>query len=647
MSESDAAVATEHCDVVVLGGTPGGIAAAVRAAREGLSTHLVAFNAHLGGMMAGGLSLTDTTLDEPRAPLLDEFFDRVADYYRGKYGPDSRQFERCNDGLYFEPNVAEATFNAMVAEEEYLTASWEFYPESVERAGDKLRAVTFDSFDGDERLRLAADVFVEGTYEGDLAAIAGVPYRVGRESCEAFGEQYAGRLFSRKGTKLYTGSTGEGDDMVQSYDYRLCLSCDPENRRLPEKPTDYDREEFLPIVEDPIEAELENPDDPLESREIPCHLKSEIVRPTIEEMRKRGLKSILMLRGPLPNDKRDLNTADLPGEVNDYPEADWDRREEIATRHRDHVLGMLYFLQNDEAVPEDLREEAREWGLPEDEFTDNDNVPFQLYVREGRRIEGRKTFTEGDARVAPGLDRAPVHGDAIAVAEYPMDSHDCRPVRRPGSLGEGHFFLPEITVPSQVPYGTLVSEAVSNLLVPVPLSATHVGFGTIRLEPTWMQIGEAAGYAAAVATGSETSPGDVSSDAIQRRLAADGFLLSYFEDATVDDGEWAEAVQYLGTKGLFADYDASPSEPLDESTARSWARIAAEIDKGAGRSPSDRARDLPDERRSAIAPDRFADLLDAELDGAAADAAETVRTVADGDAVTRGEACQAIYELLQ
>jgi hypothetical protein len=665
------AATSQEYDTVVLGATPGGIAAAVRAAREGLACQLVTFNAHVGGMMAGGLSVTDTTLSPTRArtPLLDEFFERVREHYREAYGPDSEQVENCNDGMFFEPKVAEAVFEDLL-EEAGVEVRREYYPVDATRSEGTLRRVTFASMDDeDNRFEAAAGTFVDGTYEGDLAAVAGVPYRVGREGRAEFGEQYAGRLFSEKGTRIYPGSTGVGDDVVQSYDYRLCLSRDPDNRRRPEKPEEYDRAEFLPMMEDGPEAEFGHGKS-YRSQEMPCHIKSELVRPTVEEIREMGLASYLLLRGPLPNDKRDLNTADLPGEVDDYPEADWDRRREIATRHEEHVLGMLYFLQNDEAVPEDLREEAREWGLPEDEFEDNDGFPFQLYVREGRRIEGRETFTEHDARLAEGIERSPINEDSIAVAEYAMDSHDCRPVRRPGSLAEGHHYLGEITVPSQVPYGALLPEGLDNLLVPVPLSATHVGFGTIRLEPTWLQIGESAGYAAALAAADGTTPGALDADDLQRTLAEAGSMVTFFDDVYLDeDVRGTAAAQYLGAKGFFRGYEARLSADLDEETADRWARLAAaeaesesetefeseaETDAtGATRSATDRARSLPEAPGGwkSVALDDFAQSLREaferrELDPMPVDDA-VGRVDADGDGdFDRGVACDVVYDLL-
>lgn len=641
--------------VVVAGATPGGVAAAARAAREGEDACLVAAGDHVGGMMAGGLSYTDTLTKKPRAPLLEAFVGAVAGHYRSTYGPDSTQFERCEDGYVFEPHVARETFEDLL-EEARLDVRRGYRPVAVERAGRNVRRVTFESTDGDGTLDVAGEVFVDATYEGDLAAAAGVPCRVGRESRAEHGEQFAGRIFTdvrgdryypreavgpgdasapadragpldvpadrRRGdldliphpaglTEIFPGSTGEGDDAVQAYNYRLCLSRDPDNRRLPEKPDGYDRTDHLEALQ------------------------------AVEE---RGLRSHLLLRY-LPNRKADMNAADLPGENHDYPTAGPRRRAEIADRHRRHALGLLYFLQNDDAVPGDVRAEAREWGLAGDEFVDTDNFPPQLYVREARRIEGRYTFTENDARHAPGLERTPVHADAVAIAEYPLDSHACWPDRRLGSQPEGFFYASQVTRPSQVPYRALLPAAVENLLVPVALSASHVGFGTVRLEPTWMHLGEAAGFAAALARERGTDPGELDVDRLQRRLAEAGVMLSFFNDAGVDDA-YGPAVTYLGTKGLFDGYDARPDATLTAPVADAWVEAAAGIRDGVAasgrRSATGRARALPAPGGDGADAGAFAERLAAACE---ADAGALLAAVDldGGVTVTRGDACRMLY----
>lgn len=700
----------QQYDVVVVGATPAGIGAAVRAARSDLSTCLVAYNDHLGGMMASGLGMTDTLLhpSQGRSPVLDEFFERVETHYRETYGPDSSQHRTCNGGLVFEPHVAEETFDAIVEAESTLTVERGWYPTSAERTGDTIDSVSFESFDDDTTSLLEADAFVDATYEGDLAAIAGVPYRVGRESRDEYGERFAGEVFTDADgvSTIRAGSTGVGDDAVQSYNYRICLSSDPENRRYPEKPDGYDRREYLWTlfdldemrelleergIEDPMSFGLQDRSsealatalrrwykrdgpsveasdedrwvplsddvyrgmDPVEDELLPLPAQTRLLDRLPE-----GLAGDVHLEqegdefvwGNLPNDKRDMNVCDLVGESHEYPEADWEKRREIAEQHLDYVLGFLYFLQNDDAVPEQAQAQARQWGLATDEFVDNDNVPFQLYVREARRIEGRETFTEHDAFLADGLERAPINDASVAIAEFPLDPHDVKAVRRTGTAADGRFFLTESTLPSQISYRSLLSEGLDNLVVPVALSASHVGFQTIRLEPTWFQLGEAAGAAAARAVRTGALPGTIDPVGLQWELAEAGTLLSYFADVNVaDDDPWADAIQFLGTKGFFASYAARPSDPLDPETADVWADTTADLLAG-DLDAAERARELPvpeDQGETGVDADAFLTALEAALEERAVDV--DVRSITadlgltDRSSLVRGDAARIAY----
>jgi hypothetical protein len=346
-----------------------------------------------------------------------------------------------------------------------------------------------------------------------------------------------------------------------------------------------------------------------------------------------------------------MNTADLPGENHDYPEADWERREDIADRHRRHALGLLYFLQNDDAVPETIRSEAREWGLARDEFTDDDNFPWQLYVREARRIEGRYTFRAGDGRLAPGLDRAPIHHDSVTIAEYPLDSHACTTEHQRGSHADGGFYASQVTRPAHVPYRTLLPEGVDNLLVPGPLSATHVGYSMLRLEPTWMHIGEVAGVAATLAVESGSAPAALDASRLQRALVERAVLLSFFNEFDAGDEEpWVPAVQFLGTKGFFDAYDARPEAPLSGAVAPIWAAHAARLLAGDLGDASERARELPEADGSAVTGGAFVDLLADALDchGVETGDPRGALTTLDIEAeapLSRGDACRVVYRL--
>jgi hypothetical protein len=190
----------------------------------------------------------------------------------------------------------------------------------------------------------------------------------------------------------------------------------------------------------------------------------------------------------------------------------------------------MYFLQNDESVPAATRDGFRRIGLPLDEFPDNDNLPYEIYVREARRIVGRKVFTEHDNMAAAGQARPPIHADSIAFTDWCMDSHDCTTDRRPGYAYDGKLILTEESRPAQVPYRCLLPQEIDNLLVPVCLSATHVAWGAVRLEPVWMQIGEAAGFAAALAKQHRTTPGALEADLLVRTLVKHGHLVTFFNE---------------------------------------------------------------------------------------------------------------------
>lgn len=582
-------------DLVVVGATPGGIACAVRGAREGLRVLLTQYNRHIGGLWSNGLGATDTQFSGRRAPLYSEFCDRILSRYRERYGRDSAQYRAviaktharysstgpqsaadthsahaaptdlpdCYYGKFnFEPHMAEQVLDEMVAAEKGLTLWLDCTPAAVEQEGRAIRAVRFE-IAGDAPRRATARVFADCTYEGDLLALAGAPYHVGRECRADFGEPHAGRIFTALhfatkdevgyprdavegrlnlepyeaiSQQIFAGSTGEGDGKVQAYTFRLCLSNDPANRVMPERPVDYDREIYL-------------------------------------QMRNRW-----SLGSAIPNGKLKWNTSNLPGGNWEYPEADWPRRREILRRHRDHALGFLWFLQHDEAVPESLRQRAREYGLAKDEFGDNGHVPWEVYVREARRLRGRYVFKEMDGTIAPGLRRAPIHRDSIAITEWGMDSHSVSMEMVAGSRREGKILLTELTRPGQVPWRCLLPPKHDNLLVPVCLSATHVGWGTIRLEPTWMHIAESAGVAAAMAVREGVAPAAVKVSRLQRRLVESGVMIAFFNDFDMaTHATWVPAVQYLGAKWFYASYDARPLDPLDARTAAIWAGIAADL----------------------------------------------------------------------
>jgi hypothetical protein len=561
VSIASAAAPVGSYDLVVIGGTPGGIACAVRAAREGLSVLLVNRHDHLGGIMSSGLGVWDTQWEGKRSPIYDETRAALFAHYRSTYGEDSAQYRDALPGKTghtngrYEPHIAERILTGLVKREKNITVLRGFIPVAVERGDALIKAVTLREMRGTREQTMRAATFADCTYEGDLAALAKVPYRIAREARSEFNEPHAGLIFMkpvmqapdeetarlaklRDNLKLrkFSGfqqillpqSTGAADDAVQACNYRTPLTTDPANRVPIEKPANYD----------------------------PYFIKSlEIFS---------GVESI-------PNGKFGWNRPQIVGRQTDYVDADWDERQRIMDEHWEATLGLLYFLQNDLTVPEIVRKAWLEYGLAKDEFADNGHRPYEMYVREARRIKGRAIYTEHDATLPPGLERAPVHADSVAMTEWYMDSHSCTPARIAGVLEEGKAMLHQETFPGQIPYRCLLPQGVDNLLVPVCLSATHVAWGTVRLEPVFMQLGESAGHAAALAAQTKTTPAALNPELLIRKLAASHSTISFFNDVDISsDDPQVIAAQYFGTKGFFASYDARLDEPLTEAVKAAW-----------------------------------------------------------------------------
>ncbi len=567
---ASAAEPVRSYDLVVVGGTPGGIACAVRAAREGLSVLLVNRHDHLGGILSSGLGVWDTQWEGKRSPIYDETRAAFFEHYRSTYGENSPQYRDALPGKTghtngrYEPHVAERFVTGLVAREKNITVLKSFIPVAVEQAGGLLKSVTLRAARGAEERLVQARTFADCTYEGDLAALAKVPCRVAREARAEFNEPHAGLIFMRPVMQapdsetarlaalrdalklrkfpgfqqLMPESTGAADPAVQACNYRTMLTTDPANRVPITKPANYD----------------------------PYFLKSlEIFS---------GVESI-------PGGKFGWNRPQIVGRQTAYVEAGWDERQRIMDEHWEATMGLLYFLQNDPTVPEGVRRAWLEYGLAKDEFADNGHRPYEMYVREARRIEGRAIYTEHDATLPPGLGRAPAHADSVAMTEWYMDSHSCTPARIAGALEEGKAMLHQETFPGQIPYGCLLPREVNNLLVPVCLSATHVAWGTVRLEPVFMQLGESAGHAAALAAKGRTTVAALDPDLLVRKLAASHSTVSFFNDVDItSDAPEVAAAQYFGTKGFFASYDARLGEPLTESVKAAWQEAFANLKKG-------------------------------------------------------------------
>jgi hypothetical protein len=647
----------ERYDLIVIGGTPGGIACAIRAAREGLSVLLTNHHGHLGGFVTSGAGGWEAPYDGHRSPLFSEVLKRTSEYYREKYGADSPQHRaslpqpdsrKHIDRPKVEPHVAERIFEEMIAEENNITVLRGYDVRSVERRERKLLAVTLAEIHGRKTLRVEADVFVDATYEGDLIAAAGVPYQLGREPRARYGEPHAGVVFTTKrslpagqagfskdaaegrlairhfhhasGPRLPT-STGEGDDSVMAYNYRLILTKNPANRIPIQKPENYDADAPRKVSNGSFIPSL----------------------PNLIEDKPNVVPNI-------PNDKIGWNGGRLIGPQNAYPGGDWATRERISRLYLDTMLSLLWYYKHDPAAREEDREYWKDYGLAADEFVANGNLPYEIYVREGRRLVGRQVFTEHDGLPAPGLDRTPIHGDSVAITDWPMDSVACVERGTEGGSADGIFFLAEESRPAQVPYRSLLPKDVDNLLVPVPLSASHVGWGCLRLEPVWMQTGEAAGFAAALAQSGKTTPGELDPDSLLTTLIRNQFMITFFNDLDASSPEpWVAAVEYFGTKGFFAGYNARPGDPLGVQTANCWLETLQLLRSGENFDPTRQAGKLPKSDEEALTRSKFASLLP---NTTGEDKRRLLEETAgpSGDEkvlISRGEACAMLFRFLQ
>ena len=517
------AIDSLQTDIVVVGGTPGGIAAAIAAARSDQSIVLIETHDHLGGMMTSGLGKSDIENRAMIRGLFLEMIERIHNHYVSVWGTDHENVTLCRDGYYYEPSVAEGVLDEMVREQSTITVlkGWRLLSASVEN--NRLRQIQITNHHSSEERTISATVFVDATYEGDLLAAAGAEYRIGREAKSEFNEPHAGVVyFDYEKKEFLPGTTGDADDHLPAYTYRLCLTTDPENSQpLTQPPPEYDRNRYVAYFEDLKAGRMDAPKVYKPGRGYNAAHFGTLVR--------------ALSVTQLPNNKTDvsINPRPLgfpfPEENRGYIEGDHVKRQRIAERHRNLTLGLLWFLQHDPQVPPGHRELALELHLPKDEFQDNDQFPFQLYVREGRRLVGEYTMTEHDITGEGDQAVAKVHEDCIAIGEFPIDSFPCRK-QQPGDavVLEGYLgMLDHITRPYQIPYRVMIPKTIDGLIVPVAASTTHVAFSSVRMEPTWMALGQAAGIAAGLAHESNLSPRNVSVVKLQQRLKDQGQVLSH------------------------------------------------------------------------------------------------------------------------
>ncbi|MEQ1859969.1 MAG: FAD-dependent oxidoreductase [Chthoniobacteraceae bacterium] len=564
------AAAERRADVLVYGSTPAGVCAAVGAAREGASVLLVEPTGHVGGVNAGGLCFSDSNqmVREALRGLFEEFHLRIeADYTKRGVTLPYRVAEKDTKPWTYEPHVAARVFDAMLREAgvQVLTAR---VLDRVEKDGARIARIA--TKDGDV---FAAKTFIDATYEGDLMAAAGVKWTIGREGRGEFGESLAGKQWPKQPMKMSgldangallplittkdAGADEDGDRHVMTYSFRLCLTTDPANRVPFPEPANYDAARF------------------------------EAVRRYFAQEKK---PIVLWDLYPLPGGKTDANNGigkqfsmGIIGGGDAWCEADAAGRARIWEAHKQYTLEMYRFLTTDEAVPLALREALAKYGLCRDEFAAHGHWSPQLYVREGRRMRGAHVLTQADILT---------HGakpDSIAVASFPIDSHDCQRVARGAGevINEGTIFPARDTVTRrgpayQVPYRAITPKAdeCTNLLVPVALSATHVAYSSVRVEPAWMTIGHSAGIAAALAAKGGSDVQRIDYGALKQRLLAQGQVID-LRDAGAAAG-WAHTElwrRFVDERGVVLDYtalDGSYPRPTPEDcremkpSALSW-----------------------------------------------------------------------------
>ena len=512
---ADQAEKIKKADVIVYGSTPGGFCAAIAAAREGASVLLLEPTQHVGGLSTGGLSHCDSNQmrRETLVGLFEEWNRRIVKDYtdRGLSAPFDPMLK--NQALWtFEPHVAMRVTQAMLKEAGVIVRIGQSLQSVTKRQARITSLVTKDG-------KFTAKVFVDGTYEGDLMAAAGVDWTIGREGRAEYGESFAGKQYPRPKPKMDisgfdeagnmlplitttdAGPAAEGDQNIMTYSFRLCLTRDPENQVPIPAPANYEPARF------------------------------ELAR----RMLKAGITRVGFDLYPLPGDKLDGNNSiygqlsiGLVGGGNDWHSADEAGRAKIWEAHKQYTLEFIHFLRTDPAVPQKMRAQYTNLGLCKDEFSNTGHFPPALYVRESRRMKGMYMIAQKDILDSPAKD------DSIAISSFPIDSHDCQRValKDGGVINEGTIF--PVRVPGtklgyayQVPYRSVLPkpEQCSNLLVPVALSSTHVAMSSLRIEGAWMVIGQSAGVAAALAAKQKVSVQDLPYSVLRQRLLAQGQVL--------------------------------------------------------------------------------------------------------------------------
>lgn len=521
-----------QADVIIYGGTSAAITAAVQVKKMGKTVIIVSPDKHLGGLSAGGLGFTDTGNKEVIGGLSRQFYQRLYTHYQqpdswrwqksadyGNKGQGTPAIDGTNRTMWiFEPHAAEQVFEDFVRENKLTVYRDEWLDRAATGISKKGSAIqSFRTLSGHQ---YRGKMFIDATYEGDLMAAAGVSYHVGREANSVYGETHNGvetGVFQHRHHFMMNispykkagdpasgllpevsadppGEKGTGDKRIQAYCFRMCLSNHPDNRIPFPKPEGYD----------PARYEL------------------------LTRVFASGWRETFDKYDPIPNRKTDTNnhgpfSTDYIGKNYDYPEATYERRRDIIRDHERYQKGLMYFLQNDPGVPADVHEAMQQWGLPKDEFTDNGGWPHQLYIREARRMLGTFVMKEADAL---GKTQVP---NPIGMGSYTLDAHQAqRYVKADGYVqNEGDIGV-HPDKPYSIAYGSILPNEAecSNLLVPVCVSASHIAYGSIRMEPVFMILGQSAATAAVLSIDNKVSPQRLPYEKLKAVLLKDGQRLT-------------------------------------------------------------------------------------------------------------------------
>ena len=511
-------------DVCVYGSTSAGVVAAYSAAQCGKSVVLIEPTEHVGGMTTGGLGFTDIGNKQVIKGVAKEFYRKVG-----------RHYGRLEQWI-FEPSVADSIMRSYL-QHENITVLTGRRIVSADKAGTRITSIVVEtSAEPHSTMTVGADYFIDCSYEGDLMARAGVSYVVGRESNDTYGETYNGvelmtghqfpdgidpyRVEGDPSSGLLWGISdaevapdGTGDEMVQAYNYRICLTSDLDNMIPITRPEGYDSTRY------------------------------ELLLRLIEAQPDKRMLNDYFIWSRMPNDKTDINnrggfSTDMIGMNHSYPEASYDERDSIIAAHTLYTKGLLWFLGNDQRVPDIMRKRMRMWGYPKDEYTAFGHWTPQLYIREARRMVGEYVATQDDCE-----GRAVVN-DGVAMAAYQMDSHNCQRIvitenGRDMVKNEGNVEIGG-GLPYPISYRSITPKRseCTNLLVPVCLSASHIAYGSIRMEPVFMVLGQVAAVAVAEAMANgDCDVQQVDSRRICAAIDADPYLDGSQPDILVDDAD--------------------------------------------------------------------------------------------------------------